>query len=124
MDEFTAQYIGGDQPKQDRAGKKSDDPQPGKEEPSIEKIDSHLGHQWIEDTVQSIKDELQNKKSNPKGQDDQDSCKDLRSKMFKNFLDHAFRSWQLENFLQVLLPRRPLFPVKGEQVLPVYLSSP
>jgi hypothetical protein len=67
MDEFTAQDIGGDQPTQIEQEKKSDNPQPGEEKFLFEKIDGYMGYDRGEDTIQSVKDKLQDKKRNPKG---------------------------------------------------------
>ena len=49
----------------------------------------HIGHQGAEDIIQGVEDELQDEEGDPEGQDDQDSCKDLRSKMSENIFRHA-----------------------------------
>jgi hypothetical protein len=49
---------------------------------AVEERDVYIGGQGVKDAIQGIEDELQDEKGNSEGQDDQDPCKDLCSKMF------------------------------------------
>jgi len=57
-DQLPTQNIGGDDPDEIEQKEEADDPQPRKVIISVEKIDGHLWHQWAEDAIQGVEDEL------------------------------------------------------------------
>ncbi len=89
VDQFATQDIGGDHADKVEEEEEPDDSQAADGNVVLEKIDRDLGRQRVQDAVQSIEDEIQDEESNPERQDHQDSCENLGSKVFKNFLDHA-----------------------------------
>ena len=56
-----------------------------------------MGHDRTEDVIQGIEDKIQDEERDPKGQDDQDSCKYLCPKVFENILYHSLHaeSWRI-----------------------------
>jgi hypothetical protein len=89
VNQFATQDIGGDHTDEVEEEEEPDDSQAGDGNVALEKIDRDLGHEWVEDAVQSVEDELQNEESDPERQDHQDPRENLSSKVFENCLDHA-----------------------------------
>jgi len=91
-DQFTTHDIGGDHTEKIEQDEETDDPQTRQEILMMKKIDGYLWRQRAEDIFQGIEDKRQDQKGDPDGKDDQDTCKDLRSKMFEKVFYHSLHA--------------------------------
>jgi hypothetical protein len=80
--QFPAQNIGGNQSDQIEQEEEANDSHSWEMKYAVKESDVYVGDQGVKNIIQGIEDELQNEKGNSEGQDDQDPCKNLCSKMF------------------------------------------